>query len=118
MKNKPIFIALTLFFIAGTKALSQDAVFTQWEHMPVYSNPALTGNFVGILRLRANHRNQWASLLKDNSYRTSALSAEYKMSGKARKINLGALVIRDKAGSLDFTNTTVILSSSAIQHFR
>src|SRR5688500_530644 len=117
MKNKSILIALTVFFIAGTKALSQDAFFTQWENMPLYFNPALTGNFDGLLRFRANHRNQWASLLKDNSYQTSAISAEYKLStGSVRKISFGILAIQDKAGSLDFKNTTINLSSSVIQH--
>ena len=64
MKNKPILIVLTLFFFTSTKALAQDAVYTQWENMPLTINPALTGNFDGLLRLRAQYRNQWASILK------------------------------------------------------
>lgn len=117
MKNKPILIALTVILIGSSKALAQDAVFTQWENMPLYFNSALTGNFEGLIRLRANHRNQWASLLKDNSYQTSAVSAEYKFSsGSVRKISFGALAIQDKAGSLDFKNTTINFSSSVNQH--
>jgi type IX secretion system PorP/SprF family membrane protein len=116
MKKKPVFIALTVFFIAGTKALAQDAAFTQWENIPIYFNPALTGNYEGLLRFRAKHRNQWASLLGDNSYRTSAVSAEYKFpTGGARKISFGALAIRDKAGSLDFRNTGIHFTSSVRQ---
>jgi type IX secretion system PorP/SprF family membrane protein len=117
MKNKPILIALTVIFIGSAKALAQDAVFTQWENMTLYFNPALTGNFEGLLRLSANHRNQWASFVKDNPYRTSAISAEYKFStGSVRKISFGALALRDKAGNLDFKNTSIIFSSSVIQH--
>ena len=106
-----------MLFIASTKALAQDAVFTQWENMSLYFNPALTGNFDGLLRFRGSHRNQWASLLENNSYRTSALSAEYKIStGSVRKISFGALAIQDKAGSLDFRNRTINFSTSLIQH--
>ena len=95
LKIKSILFTLTLIFFAGSKALAQDALFTQWENMPVYLNPALTGNFDGLLRLRAQHRNQWRSLLKDNSYKTSAVSAEYKFSNaSARKISVGALFIK------------------------
>ncbi len=117
MKIKSLLFTLTLMFFAGSKALSQDAVFTQWENMPVYLNPALTGNFDGLLRLRAQHRNQWRSLLGANSYKTSAVSAEYKFSNTStRKISIGALFINDKAGSLDFRNGSINFSSSVVQN--
>jgi len=117
MKNKSILFTLTLIFFAGSKALAQDALFTQWENMPIYLNPALTGNFDGLVRLRAQHRNQWRSLLKDDSYKTSAVSAEYKFSNaSARKISVGALFIKDKAGSLDFRNGSINFSTSVVQN--
>jgi len=117
MKNKSILLTVTFIFFTGSKALAQDALFTQWENMPVYLNPALTGNFDGLLRLRAQHRNQWRSLLKDNSYKTSAVSAEYKFSNaSARKISVGALFIKDKAGSLDFRNGSINFSTSVVQN--
>lgn len=116
MLNKSIFIALTILFIAGSKALAQDAAFTQWENMSSYFNPALTGNFNGLLRCRAKYRNQWRSLLKDNSYKTSAISAEYKFpAGNVRKISVGILGIKDKAGSLDFRKNAVYFSTSVLQ---
>ena len=116
MKNKSILIVLTVFFIASAKALAQDAVFTQWENMSPYFNPALTGTFDGILRFRAKYRNQWRSLLKDNSYKTSAISAEYKFPpGSVRKISVGILGIRDQSGSLDFRNNAVHFSTSVLQ---
>jgi type IX secretion system PorP/SprF family membrane protein len=116
MKHKPILIALTVIFIGSTKTLAQDAFFTQWENMPVYLNPALTGNFDGLLRLRAQHRNQWRSLLKASSYKTNAVSAEYKFSGAGtRKISAGALYIHDKAGSLDFRTGSINLTASVVQ---
>jgi type IX secretion system PorP/SprF family membrane protein len=117
LKNSPILIALLLIFIASAKSLAQDATFTQWENMPVYFNPALTGNFDGQLRLRTQYRNQWRSLLGDSSYKTSAISGEYKFpAGSVRKFSIGALALQDKAGSLDFTHNSMNLSTSVIQY--
>lgn len=117
MKNNSILIALTLLFIANSKALAQDPVFTQWENMSLYFNPALTGNFDGLLRFRVKYRDQWESLLKDNSYQTSAVSAEYKFSrGNSRKISVGTFGILDKAGSLNSRNNAINFSTSVIQN--
>ena len=117
MKLRSIVIALTLIFIACLKALAQDPTFTEWENIPLYFNPALTGNFDGTLRIRAIHRNQWQSLLKDNSYKTSALSADYKFpNGTARKISVGAFAFIDKAGSIDFTTKAINFSTSVVQN--
>ena len=117
MKYKLILFTLTLIFFAGSQALAQDPHFTQWENMPVYHNPALTGNFDGLVRVRAQYRNQWRSLLKDNSYKTSAVSAEYKFSNAStRKISVGALFFKDKAGSLDSRTGSIHLSTSVVQN--
>jgi type IX secretion system PorP/SprF family membrane protein len=117
MNHKPIVIALTMLCLASTTALAQDASFTQWEHMPLQFNPALTGNYNGLVRLRGKYRNQWRSLLGKNSYKTSAISAEYKFpSDRLRQISVGALLLGDRAGSLDFRNTTFKISTSIIQH--
>ena len=117
MKNKAIFIALSVIFFSSSKVLAQDAAYTQWENMPLHINPALTGNFDGLLRLRAKYRDQWRSLLKDNSYKTSAASVEYKFSnGTTRKISVGALCYKDKAGSLDFKNNAINFSTSVVQN--
>ncbi len=117
MKHKLILFTVTLIFFAGSKARAQDATFTQWENMSPYFNPALTGNFEGLLRLRAQHRNQWRSILKDNSYKTTAMSAEYKFpTGSVRKISVGILGIKDKAGSLDFRNNALHFTTSVLQN--
>ena len=117
MKNTSILFTLTLIFLTASKALTQDARYTQWENMPVYLNPALTGNFDGMLRLRAQHRNQWRSILKDNSYKTNAVSAEYKFANAStRKISVGAFYIKDKAGSLDFRTGSINLATSVVQN--
>jgi type IX secretion system PorP/SprF family membrane protein len=116
MKTKSILFALTFIFIFTSKVLAQDAQFTQWENMPLYLNPALTGNFDGQIRLRAQYRDQWRSILKDAAYKTSAVCADYKFSAaSARKISVGALFFHDKAGSLDFRNNGFHITSSVVQ---
>jgi type IX secretion system PorP/SprF family membrane protein len=56
-------------------------------------------------------------LLKDNSYKTSAVSAEYRFSNSGdREISVGALFIKDKAGSLDFRNGSINFSTSVVQN--
>ena len=117
MKNKPILIVLTVLFFITAKAHAQDPVFTQWENMSLYFNPALTGDFDGILRFRAKYRNQWESLFKDNSYNTTAVSADYKFStGSVRKISVGIFGTHDKAGSLNFRNKAINFSTSVTQN--
>lgn len=116
MKNKIVLLSLAFIFIATSKALAQDPVFTQWENTPIYLNPALAGNFEGSVRVRAQHRDQWRSVLKDASYKTSVLSGEYKFSNASvRKISVGAFFLHDKSGSLDFIKQDFHITSSVVQ---
>lgn len=45
-----------------TSASAQDIHFSQYYASPLTLNPALTGNFDGLMRFGANYRNQWASV--------------------------------------------------------
>ena len=86
--------------------------------MPLHFNPALTGDFEGLLRFRAKYRNQWQSILGNSSFKTSAASIEYNLIKKSqREISIGFNSIFDKAGSLNFRTKTFNLSSSITQHF-
>lgn len=116
MKNKSIAFTIALIFFTVSKAHSQDVLFTQWENIPLLYNPALTGNFEGMIRCRGAYRNQWASVLKENAYQTSTASAEYKLAANNyREINMGAMAMLDKAGDLDFRNKSFTISTSVIQ---
>ena len=83
-----LFLIISLiFFQSNLKA--QDPTFSQWENIPIYFNPALTGDFDGQLRFSLKYRDQWRSILGDDSFRTGVASAEYKFSGgEKRKFNL------------------------------
>jgi type IX secretion system PorP/SprF family membrane protein len=116
MKNKTL---LFIFFLTlsyfGTKA--QDPFFTQWETMPLYFNPAMTGDFEGMMRFQAKYRNGHANILGENSFRTMAASAEYKFAqGEKRKLSLGYYSLLDKAGSLELRNNRHQLSAAVSQY--
>lgn len=116
MNNKSILVVLSLLFLIGMNVLAQEPVFSQWENSPLYLNPALTGNIDGQLRLRTQYRDQWRSIYKDAGYKTATVSADFKFrNANIRKINIGALFFRDKAGSLDFVNEGIYVSSSIFQ---
>jgi type IX secretion system PorP/SprF family membrane protein len=117
MKNLTILITLSILYLINSKALAQDAVFTQWELMPLHFNPALTGSFDGLVRLRSKYRNQWQSLLKNNSYKTSAASFEYNFTkSNPRKFSAGFYTILDQAGQLDFRTNSFNFTTSVIQN--
>jgi hypothetical protein len=68
------------------------------------------------LRIRAQHRDQWRSILKESAYKTTVVSGEYKFSGaSARKISVGTFFFQDKAGSLDFRTQGFHLTTSVVQ---
>lgn len=57
---------LLLFFqiLLSLSSWGQDMHWTQFNHNPLYQNPANTGNFKGDLRWTANYRDQWRSVSK------------------------------------------------------
>ncbi len=117
MKNLLPLLVVSMFFLVQTKTVAQDVLFSQWENMPLHFNPALTGDFEGLVRFRGKHRNQWKSILGDDSYRTNAASVEYKFKkGEQRKINVGFHSIFDKAGETNFSAKTFNLSTSIVQN--
>lgn len=111
MRNKILFLILTILCFSNTKATAQSATFAQWEQFALHFNPALTGDFDGTLRFQAKHRNQWQSL-----FRTNTASAEYKFkAGDKRQFSLGFHTLFDKAGASVFKTKTFNLSTSLVQ---
>lgn len=101
-------MVILLLFLHAYQAqlLAQDVIFTQWENMPIYFNPSLTGNFKGNIRLRTKYRDQWRALLGKNAFNTSAASFEYKFNeGSKRKLSLGMHALLDNAGQSLSTNS-------------
>ncbi len=103
--KKLLFIIFSLFL---TKLIfSQDPQFTQFYASPLYLSPSFAGSTKGS-RIASNYRNQWPSLQK--SFVTYAFSFDHYF----HKLNsgLGALILREQAGSgvLSTTNVGLVYS--------
>jgi type IX secretion system PorP/SprF family membrane protein len=95
-----IYIAF-FFFVIGLKA--QDARFTQFFNDPLYTNPALTGNFLGKYRFGAHYRHQWASVTR--AFQTGGVSAD--IANILPSTGVGLMIYNDLAGDGDYSNTQI-----------
>ncbi len=102
--------------VLGTFALSvnaQDIHFSQFYNSPLNLNPAMTGVMNGNIRLVGNYRNQWASVLRSNAFKTYAVSYDQKIPvGQYDYFGFGIGLWGDKAGTLSFGNTQAKASFS------
>ena len=100
-------------FAFGKTGFSQDIHFSQFYMSPLNLNPALTGVMDCNIRVIANYRNQWASVLKSNAFNTYSASYEQKIPvGRADYFGLGGAFWGDRAGSIDFSTLMGHLSVS------
>lgn len=105
MVKRLLFLAAVLF---ASSAGAQDLHFTQFHMSPLTLNPAFTGVFNGNMRLTANYRNQWQSILPTVPFRTFAGAVELSgRSGPDNRIGFGLHVFSDEAGSLNLSKTQV-----------
>ncbi|MEM1216016.1 MAG: PorP/SprF family type IX secretion system membrane protein [Bacteroidota bacterium] len=107
-------IALFVVLLAvGFSAKAQDIHFSQFYLSPLNLNPAMTGVMNCNIRLTANYRNQWASVLKSNSFRTYNMSYDQRIAvGRNDYFGIGATFWGDRAGEADFATVTGKLSAS------
>jgi type IX secretion system PorP/SprF family membrane protein len=102
---------LNLFFATSTKA--QDLHFSQFFNSPLSTNPANTG-FIpeGDYRLGVNYRNQWSSVMT-LPYKTMSAFGDFQVMKAGDQENdrgwlgLGAIILRDVAGSGNLTSTKI-----------
>lgn len=94
--------ALSLFLVCSLHA--QDIHFSQFGNSPLNLNPALTGQFEGDYRFRANYRNQWNVPIPYNTVSGSfeksfcTVNCGESVSWRAPGLSLGALFNYDVAG--------------------
>ncbi len=106
-----------LFFILAIglscSVTAQDIHFSQFYMSPLNLNPALTGVMNCNVRLVANYRNQWASVLKANAYNTYSVSYDQRIPvGRYDYFGVGGTFWGDKAGELEFATLQGRLSFS------
>lgn len=87
-----LLFAYTIYF----SSFSQDLHWSQPTAIPVYQNPAFSA-LAGKYSLGISHRDQWHAI--DKSYRTYALSGDYRFEPRPQKAALavGSLIYRDAA---------------------
>ena len=107
-------LVVICFAVLGSFALSaQDIHFSQFYMSPLNLNPALTGVMNCNVRLVANYRNQWASVLKSNAFKTYSVSYDQRIPvGRYDYFGVGGSFWGDKAGELDFATLQGRISAS------
>jgi len=112
MKN----LYLAFLLLMGGGLLAQDVHFSQWWAAPVAMNPAMTGNFNGLLRATFNYRNQWfliPTLNQTSPFETFEASVDASLSSQRmenNKFGVGLMFYNDKAGDGGLTTNSALAS--------
>ena len=113
MKKIRLLFTSFLVLIGAMTLTAQDIHFSQFYLSPLNLNPAMTGVMNCNIRLTANYRNQWASVLKSNAYNTYSVSYDQKIPvGRYDYFGIGGTFWGDKAGEAEFATLTGKLSLS------
>jgi len=105
VKSLNIFTILISFGIMGSlsfTSFSQEIQFSKYDAMPLYLNPALTGQ-VKQQRLAIASRSQWMKI--DGAFNTMGVSYDYNW--KRIKSGLGLVVLQDESSNGGFSTFTV-----------
>ena len=71
-----LFLINVILILNGLFCNAQDINFSQYNNVPLLTNPSLAGEYQGDGRFIMNYRNQWRSIT-NNSYKTYAFSTDY-----------------------------------------
>ncbi|MCP3929032.1 MAG: type IX secretion system membrane protein PorP/SprF [Bacteroidetes bacterium] len=101
-------LIIVCFAVLGSLSLAaQDIHFSQFYLSPLNLNPAMTGVMNCNIRLVANYRNQWASVLKSNAFNTYSVSYDQRVPvGRHDYFGFGGTFWGDKAGESQFSTLT------------
>jgi type IX secretion system PorP/SprF family membrane protein len=100
---------LFLLSIAPATIIGQDVHWSQYNHNPIYYNPAQAGNIATDVRFTANYRDQWRSVTKPFS--TIAVAADAKLL-KYKTIGVAANFFHDVAGDGSYRTMQTMLALS------
>ena len=109
---------LLIALVSWAHIVAQDPHFSIFYGVPIGINPAYTGNFNGNFRVSAQYRDQWNSILSNESiaaYRTFVGSLEARTNKGIDEndfVGMGIYGMRDVAGQSRLSNTKVGLSAS------
>ena len=108
---KRILFSILLLMQLGTSN-AQDALFSQYNYLPTYLNPALTGCGKANMRFSALYKTQWFNLYQP--FRYMAASMEYAVFDDVQRnvVNFGLQANRTSKGYLNNTNISAIVGRS------
>ncbi|MFK7936275.1 MAG: PorP/SprF family type IX secretion system membrane protein [Saprospiraceae bacterium] len=113
MKKLRSLFVLCLTVLGTLSLTAQDIHFSQFYLSPLNLNPAMTGVMNCNIRLTANYRNQWASVLKSNAFNTYSVSYDQRIPvGRYDYFGVGGTFWGDRAGESNFSTVTGKLSAS------
>ena len=93
------FLTVSVLVLGAMSLNAQDIHFSQFYLSPLNLNPAMTGVMNCNVRLVANYRNQWASVLKSNAFNTYSVSYDQRVPvGRYDYFGIGGSFWGDKAG--------------------
>ena len=98
------------------QSAAQDARLSQFYAAPLQVNPAMIGVFDGQSRVVVNYRELYASVLKDNPFRT--LAASFDMRFRVMRgdyAGFGLSVMRDEVGVANFNRVRANLGGSFLK---
>jgi type IX secretion system PorP/SprF family membrane protein len=107
-------ILITIFIscLAMVAKGQADPHFSQYQHTPLWINPAKAGQIDGDMRLIANYRNQWSSVT--NPFSTVAISYDTRIPkyfGKSCSyFGAGLYLLNDQAGDANFRTSMAELA--------
>lgn len=102
--------------LGATASQAQDIHFSQFYNSPMSLNPALTGVMSCDMRMTANFRSQWASVLGSDAFSTYAAGFEGRLPvGRNDFVGLGGQLWADRAGGSSFSTIQVALSGNYIK---
>jgi len=110
---KPLLFSL-LFAVAGSLS-AQDLHYTLFNMSPLSLNPANTGAFFGSVRVGGIYRGQWWAVNSERGYNTPGGYIDAPIIRGFRDqdwVGVGATLINDRSGSLNFTTNMNMLSAS------
>ena len=119
MRNLHLYIVvvfLSLCFTSVLQSQTPDPRFSQFYAAPLQLNPAMNGVFDGTWRTVINYRDQWSSVLDNQSFRTIAASFDYRHNIVGDDyLAMGFDFMRDQAGPARLTQTLGHLNISYLK---
>lgn len=110
---------LVLVILCCLSAKAQDARFSQLHASPLQLNPAMIGVYQGQARVVVNYRELYASILKDNPFRTIATSFDIRVPvNRDDYAGFGISVLRDDVGISNFNRTRGNIGGSFLKELK